>query len=129
MNEVVGRRYRGLMESMSKNTGSEKSNGELAANERTNGKLPDLILIDGGPGQVNAAKSALKTLGLQIPLIGLAKKFEEIYLPDEAIPRKFDKMGRMMLLLRRIRDETHRFSIGYNRKRREMKMREEFSTG
>ncbi|MFH0971388.1 MAG: excinuclease ABC subunit UvrC [Candidatus Micrarchaeota archaeon] len=106
MNEVVGRRYRGL----------------LAAKAQ----LPDLILIDGGPGQVSAAKSALKSLGLQIPLIGLAKKFEEIYLPGEQTPRAFDKNSRMMLLLRRIRDETHRFSITYNRKRREMKMQEEF---
>ncbi|MBI5224348.1 excinuclease ABC subunit UvrC [Candidatus Micrarchaeota archaeon] len=106
MNEVVGRRLRGLIEQKL--------------------PLPNLLLIDGGPGQVSAAMAAQKSLGLQIPLIGIAKKFEEIYLPDESQPRIFDKNSRMMLLLRKIRDETHRFSIGYNKKRREMRMREEF---
>jgi excinuclease ABC subunit C len=106
VNEVVSRRYKRLTE--------EKS------------ALPDLVMIDGGPGQVSAAKTALQTLGLQLPLIGLAKEHEEIYLPDEAAPRNFDKNSRMMLLLRRIRDAAHDFSLGYNRKRREMKVREEF---
>jgi excinuclease ABC subunit C len=106
VNEVVTRRYKRLTE--------EKA------------QMPDLILIDGGPGQVSAAKSALQALGLQLPLIGLAKEREEIYLPDESSPRCFDKSSRMMLLLRRIRDASHEFSLGYNRKRREMKIREEF---
>jgi excinuclease ABC subunit C len=106
VNEVVARRYKRLTE--------EKS------------PLPDLIVIDGGPGQVSAAKTALQTLGLQLPLIGLAKEHEEIYLPDEASPRIFDKNSRMMLLLRRVRDAAHEFSVGYNRKRRQMKVREEF---
>jgi excinuclease ABC subunit C len=106
VNEVVTRRYKRLTE--------EKA------------QMPDLILIDGGPGQVRAAKSALQGLGLQLPLIGLAKEREEIYLPDEQSPRCFDKSSRMMLLLRRIRDASHEFSLGYNRKRREMKIREEF---
>jgi excinuclease ABC subunit C len=106
VNEVVLRRYKRLVE------------------EKT--PLPDLVLIDGGPGQVSAAKHALQTLGLQIPLIGLAKEREEIYLPDESAPRIFDKNTKMMLLLRKIRDAAHDFSLGYNRKRRQMKIREEF---
>ena len=106
VNEVVARRYKRQIE--------EKS------------PLPDLVVIDGGPGQVSAAKAALQTLGLQLPLIGLAKEHEEIYLPDEAAPRNFDKNNRMMLLLRKIRDAAHDFSLGYNRKRRQMKIREEF---
>jgi excinuclease ABC subunit C len=106
VNEVVLRRYRRLVE--------EKS------------QLPDLVMIDGGPGQVSAAKAALQTLGLQIPLIGLAKEHEEIYLPDESAPRNFDKNSRMMLLLRKIRDAAHDFSLSYNLKRRQMKIREEF---
>ena len=109
VNEVVTRRYKRLVE--------EKS------------QLPDLVMIDGGPGQVSAAKAALQTLGLQIPLIGLAKEHEEIYLPDESAPRNFDKNSRMMLLLRRIRDAAHDFSLGYNLKRRQMKIREEFKQG
>jgi excinuclease ABC subunit C len=106
VNEVVARRYKRQIE--------EKN------------QLPDLVVIDGGPGQVNAAKHALQTFGLQLPLIGLAKEHEEIYLPDESAPRCFDRNSRMMLLLRKIRDAAHDFSLGYNRKRRQMKIREEF---
>lgn len=106
MGEVVTRRYKRLLE--------EK------------GRIPDLVIIDGGPGQVSAAQSALRGLGLQLPIVGLAKENEEIYLPEEKTPLKFPQNSKMMLLLRRIRDATHDFSIGYNRKRREMKMREEF---
>ena len=106
VNEVVVRRYKRLIE------------------EKT--PLPDLVMIDGGPGQVSAAKAALQTLGLQLPIIGLAKEHEEIYLPDESAPRNFNKNSKMMLLLRKIRDAAHDFSLGYNRKRRQMKIREEF---
>ena len=106
VNEVVARRYKRQIE--------EKN------------PLPDLVVIDGGPGQVSAAKAAMQSMGLQIPLIGLAKEHEEIYLPDESAPRVFDQNSRMMLLLRRIRDAAHEFSLGYNRKRRQMKIREEF---
>ncbi len=88
--------------------------------------LPNLIIIDGGKGQLNAALSSLRALGTKIPIISLAKEHEEIYFPGEEVSRKFEKNGPMMLLIRRIRDETHRFTIGYNRKRREMRMREEF---
>ncbi len=69
VNEVVTRRYKRLID--------EKI------------QLPDLVMIDGGPGQVTAAKAALQTLGLQLPLIGLAKEHEEIYLPDESTPKSF----------------------------------------
>jgi excinuclease ABC subunit C len=106
INEVVTRRYKRLTE--------EKA------------QLPDLIVIDGGPGQVAAAQSALKLLGLQIPLIGLAKEHEEIYLPGERKPLRLNKNSQMMLLLRQIRDATHDFSLGYNHKRRQMKIKEEF---
>jgi excinuclease ABC subunit C len=88
--------------------------------------LPDLVVVDGGPGQVNAARHALKSLGLQIPLIGLAKEHEEIFLPEETRPRRFNKSSRMMLLLRRIRDSAHTFAVRYSRKRRHMKVRDEF---
>jgi excinuclease ABC subunit C len=90
-------------------------------------KMPDLVLIDGGMEQLKSARISLQSLGLQLPVISLAKKLEEVYLPGEAAPRRFDNNSKMMLLLRRIRDETHRFSIAYNKKRRQMKMKEEFS--
>ena len=89
-------------------------------------QFPDLVVVDGGSGQVTAAKAALKSLGLQIPLIGIAKKYEEIFLPNEVAPRCFNKNSRMMLLLRRIRDSAHNFSVSYSRKRRQMKVRGEF---
>lgn len=107
MNEVVSRQYKRLLEEEA--------------------PMPDLIMIDGGPGQVSAAQSALKALGLNVALMGLAKENEEIYLPKKPEPIRFDKNSRVMLLLRQIRDATHDFSLGYNRKRREMKLREEFS--
>jgi excinuclease ABC subunit C len=106
MKEVVTRRYKRL----------------LAENKQ----MPDLVVVDGGPGQVNVALSAIKSLGLQVPLIGLAKEHEEIFLPNELTPLRFAKNSRIMLLLRQIRDATHNYSISYNRKRRQMKMREEF---
>lgn len=108
MNEVVTRRYKRLLEEEA--------------------QMPDLIMIDGGPGQVSAAQSALNSLKIKLPLIGLAKENEEIYLPDKPEPLRLDKSSRMMLLLRQIRDATHDFSLGYNRKRREMKLRDEFSS-
>lgn len=109
MREVIFRRYKRLLDE--------------------HAKMPDLILIDGGPEQLKSALDSLNSLGLKIPAIGLAKKFEEIYLPDEDKPRRFDNNGKMMLLVRRIRDATHNFAITYNRKRRQMKMREEFEHG
>jgi excinuclease ABC subunit C len=89
--------------------------------------LPDLIVIDGGAGQVSAAIEALVSLNLTLPLIGLAKKQEEIYLPQTTVPYHFPKNSRMMLLLRKIRDATHDFSVGYNRKKRQIKLHDEFN--
>lgn len=90
-----------------------------------NRPMPNLILIDGGKGQLGAALNALRKLSLQLPIIALAKREEEIYLPEEDEPRLIDKSSSMMLLLRRVRDETHRFAITYQKKRREIKFREE----
>ncbi len=100
MSEVVYRRYSRLL--------------------KNNEEMPDLILIDGGPGQVSAAKSSLDTLGLDIPLIGLAKRFEHIITtkkgPDEVIilPRSSPALK----LLMQIRDEAHRFAVSSHRRRR-----------
>lgn len=85
--------------------------------------LPDLVIVDGGKGQLSAAKKALRKLSLSVPIIALAKKFEEIYSDN---PMRFDNNGAMMLFIRRMRDETHRFAISYNRKRRSMAIRESF---
>lgn len=90
------------------------------------GEMPDLLLVDGGAGQVAAAASALESLELaSLPLIGLAKRHEEVYLPGRKEPLRGDKNGRPLLLLRHVRDEAHRFAITYHRKRRQMALRAE----
>ncbi len=100
MKEIVFRRYRGALEK-----------GE---------PLPDFVLIDGGIGQLHAAMEALSELSLELPIASLAKKEEEIYLPDLLKPLKIGKSHAGLRLLMRARDEAHRFAITYNRKRREM---------
>lgn len=79
-----------------------------------NAELPDLILIDGGIGQVNAVKGVLSTLDLDIPIIGLAEKNEDIYLPGNSTPIQLPKRSDALRLLQRVRDETHRFATSKN---------------
>jgi len=77
--------------------------------------LPDLILIDGGKGQLNAACTELAKLGLTgIPVIGLAKEFEEIYQPGASEPLRLSQDTAALKLLQRVRDESHRFANTYN---------------
>ncbi len=80
--------------------------------------LPDLIVIDGGKGQVNTAWKVLQDLGLQIPVIGLAKRLEEIFLPNTPDPYNLPRTSPALKLLQQIRDEAHRFAITYHRKLR-----------
>jgi excinuclease ABC subunit C len=88
-----------------------------------NHKLPDLILIDGGKGQLSAAKSSLDKLGLgYITVIGIAKKLEEVYLPGFSEPQNISKTSPSLYLLRRIRDEVHRFAITFHRQKRDKSM-------
>jgi excinuclease ABC subunit C len=77
--------------------------------------LPDLIIIDGGKGQLSAALYELGKFELQIPIITIAKKFEEIYLPGESYPLRLDKKDKALQFIQEIRDEAHRFAIKYNR--------------
>ncbi len=97
MREVVFRRYRRLLDE--------------------NQKLPDLIIIDGGKGQISAAIEALEKLGLQdkVQIISLAKRLEEIFLPDEREPILLPKTSSSLKLLQQIRDEAHRFAITFHR--------------
>lgn len=99
MNEVVSRRYKRL--------------------KKENKKLPDLILIDGGKGQLNTSVEVLKSLNLNfIPIIGLAKRLEEVFLPGYSDPQSINKQSSGLILLRRIRDEAHRFAITFQRGKR-----------
>ena len=80
---------------------------------------PDLILIDGGKGQLNAAVDVLERLGMShIPILGLAKRLEEVFIPGESRSLGIAKTSASIILLRRIRDEAHRFAITFQRKRR-----------
>jgi len=87
--------------------------------------LPDLIVIDGGKGQLNAACEELQKLGLEhIPIIGLAKEFEEIYRPGEGTPLRLSHDSNALKLLQRIRDESHRVANSYNAQLRIKKISE-----
>lgn len=82
-------------------------------------QLPDLIVIDGGKGQLNAALEVLRALNLDhIPTIALAKRLEEVYLPGRPDPLRLPDHSPGLLLLRRVRDEAHRFAVTYHRKLR-----------
>jgi excinuclease ABC subunit C len=86
---------------------------------------PDLILIDGGKGQLNAACAELSKLGLtNIPIIGLAKEYEEIYRPGESEPLRLPHSTGALKLLQRVRDESHRFANTYNAQLRLKKISE-----
>ncbi len=99
MAEVIERRY----------------SGSLA----TELPLPDLIVIDGGKGQLSAAVAVLERLGLKIPIIGLAKRLEEVFLPNESLPFNLPKTSSSLKLLQQVRDEAHRFAITFHRELRD----------
>ncbi|MBT3589828.1 MAG: excinuclease ABC subunit C [Candidatus Marinimicrobia bacterium] len=81
--------------------------------------LPDLVLIDGGKGQLSMALSALRSLGLDyLPVIGLAKRLEEVFVPGHSEAQTIHKQSPGLILLRRIRDEAHRFAITFQRQKR-----------
>jgi len=79
---------------------------------------PDLIVIDGGRGQVNVVKKVLSQMNIDIPVIGLAKKNEEIFDPAGNRTIKLSRHDEGLRLLQRLRDEAHRYAIQYNRHRR-----------
>jgi excinuclease ABC subunit C len=83
-------------------------------------QLPQLIVIDGGKGQLSSATEALKDLELygKIPIIGIAKRLEEIYLPEDSIPLYLDKNSESLKLIQQMRDEAHRFGITFHRSKR-----------
>jgi excinuclease ABC subunit C len=98
MREVIGRRLE-----------------RLEAGDEKFGETPDLILIDGGKGQLGAAVDVARERGVEVPMIGLAKQFEEIYLPGRPDPVRLPRSSQALFLLQRIRDEAHRFGITYHR--------------
>ncbi len=104
MKEIINRRYTRILEK--------------------GWELPDLILVDGGKGQLNAAVKVLKELNIpNIPIIGLAKKFEEIFLPGVKEPIILENKSQVLKLFQRIRDEAHRFAVKLHKKQREKRMK------
>ena len=100
MFEVISRRYTRLLEEEA--------------------ELPDLIIVDGGKGQLSSACDALRSIGLygKIPIIGIAKRLEEIYFPEDSLPVYIDKKSESLKLIQQLRDEAHRFGITAHRNRR-----------
>lgn len=101
MEEIIYRRYKRVLEE--------------------NASLPQLIVIDGGKGQLSSALESLEKLGLRgkVGIIGIAKKLEEIYFPEDSIPMYLDKRSETLKIIQQIRDEAHRFGITHHRKRRD----------
>jgi excinuclease ABC subunit C len=93
--------------------------GEEGSAEELRWRLPDLVVIDGGLGQANAARGVLDELGLHdLPAVGLAKEREEIWLPGAAAPLVLPSTSQALYLVQRLRDEAHRFAVTYHRKLR-----------
>ena len=84
-------------------------------------EMPDLIVIDGGKGQLSSSLESLLELRLNLPVISLAKQQEEIFLPGQSRSLKFPSNSPMMLFLRQVRDSTHDYVISYNRQKRKIK--------
>lgn len=106
MKEVIKRRYHKLLKD--------------SANIGKNQLFPDLIIVDGGKGQLSSTLESLEELGLgNMPVVSLAKKFEEIYLPEQSNPVIFPVNSKALFLFQQVRDEAHRFAVSYHRKLRE----------
>ena len=118
MNEVLTRRL-----TRARNEREElREKGELPENEeKLTGfaDIPDLIVIDGGPQQLRFARTAMQEVGYDIPIIGLAKRLDEIFVPDSEDSILLDRKSPALHLLQRVRDESHRFGITYHRSLRQ----------
>ncbi|MBS3735604.1 MAG: excinuclease ABC subunit UvrC [Candidatus Bipolaricaulota bacterium] len=112
LQEVLRRRFRHGLDA-----GDEENEGEA---DESFSKFPDLILIDGGKGQLNASTKVLESLSMDnIPVIGLAKEYEEVYRPGNTAPVGLSRDSEGLKLLQRIRDEAHRFAVDYHRRLRQ----------
>ena len=118
MNEVLTRRL-----TRARNEREElREKGELPENEEGLtgfADIPDLIVIDGGPQQLRFARTAMQEVGYDIPIIGLAKRLDEIFVPDSEDSILLDRKSPALHLLQRVRDESHRFGITYHRSLRQ----------
>jgi excinuclease ABC subunit C len=113
MHEVIGRRFRRLVEAKGEPILDE------AGNPRKFAYPPNLVIVDGGRGQLNAALAAIEELPVDdVAFAGLAKRYEELHVPDRARPVVLPRGSEALFLVQRVRDEAHRFAITYQRGRR-----------
>ncbi len=114
LREMLRRRFRRAVEPPAD---GDVPGGKVRKGDEMWQRLPDLVVIDGGKGQLNVAVEVLSEFDLleQTPVIGLAKKFEDIYLPGRSEPLALPRDSQALFLLQRIRDEAHRFGITFNR--------------
>jgi excinuclease ABC subunit C len=129
MHEVITRRFRRLLDERGDAVERSDEGGPLLVDPETGrprkfAYTPGLVVVDGGPPQVAAAVDALTGLGHadEIPVVGLAKRLEEVWLPDDEDPVIFARSSEGLYLLQRIRDEAHRFAITHHRNRRSKSM-------
>jgi excinuclease ABC subunit C len=128
MHEVITRRFRRLLDEQSTSETRVTDEGPMLVDPETGrprkfAYAPGLVVVDGGPPQVAAAKRALDELGIDdIPVCGLAKRLEEVWLPDEDDPVILARSSEGLYLLQRVRDEAHRFAITHHRSRRSKSM-------
>ena len=126
MHEVLTRRFRRLLGERSEP--AEAEDGPLLIDPETGAPrkfayLPGLVVVDGGAPQVAAAARALNELGIaDVALCGLAKRLEEVWLPDQEFPVILPRASEALYLLQRVRDEAHRFAITHHRSRRSAAM-------
>tara|TARA_B100001123_G_scaffold388835_1_gene465157 strand:- start:1256 stop:2992 length:1737 start_codon:yes stop_codon:yes gene_type:complete len=113
MQEVLRRRFKRAAEQIKRKTLEESTPNPASTDDW---KLPDLVIIDGGKGQLNAAVEVMRELGVyDIPTVGLAKRHEELFAPDEEAPVVLPRGSEALFLVQRVRDEAHRFAITYHR--------------
>jgi excinuclease ABC subunit C len=128
MNEVITRRFRRLLDEQASSTEVTGENGPMLVDPETGrprkfAYAPGLVVVDGGPPQVAAAQRALDALGIDdIPVVGLAKRLEEVWLPEREDPVILARSSEGLYLLQRVRDEAHRFAITHHRNRRSKTM-------
>jgi excinuclease ABC subunit C len=128
MDEVITRRFRRLLDEQATSTEVSGDSGPMLVDPETGrprkfAYAPGLVVVDGGPPQVAAAQRALAELGIvDIPVCGLAKRLEEVWLPQQEDPVILARSSEGLYLLQRIRDEAHRFAITHHRSRRSKSM-------
>ncbi len=128
MHEVITRRFRRLLDEQARSTEVVTDSGPMLVDPETGrprkfAYAPGLVVVDGGPPQVAAARAALLELGIDdIPVCGLAKRLEEVWVPDEEDPVILPRSSEGLYLLQRVRDEAHRFAITHHRSRRSKSM-------